>query len=229
MVERAIRMVKDKYRKLDVRIAPKKRLALSLYYYRNTATSTTNRFPSELMLGRMARSYMDNNCPDVISSANDASWKQKQRFDKNKQYREFEKGQKIWVKNETNQGYRPATIVDRTGELSYRVADGSRTIRKHSDQIKQRVEQEDDKIIDQEIGNDYVPLGSTEKEEEPILNENHVQEIIEDDKKFQDQSCDTDQPALRRSPRIRKQASHPYFQYITGPCQKKQKGGGEIL
>ncbi|KII60591.1 hypothetical protein RF11_07351 [Thelohanellus kitauei] len=68
--------------------------------------------------------------------------KQKQTFDKNKKLREFKSGQKIFVKNEINQGNRPAIIVD-----------GRRVMRKHSDQIKERIEREPEEIHDLECEN----------------------------------------------------------------------------
>ncbi|KII66802.1 Transposon Tf2-11 polyprotein [Thelohanellus kitauei] len=123
-----------KYAKLESRIPANRQLAQALYFYRNTQTSSTLRCPSELMLGRKHRGYVDNNQPDVVSNSNNGIWKQKKQFAKFKTYIEIGENQQVWVKNELSTGYRPATIKGRTGDLSYEVMDGDKPIRKHANQ-----------------------------------------------------------------------------------------------
>ncbi|KII62324.1 Gag-Pol polyprotein [Thelohanellus kitauei] len=112
--ERAIRTMKEKYVKLNHVVDSKERLAICLFWYRNTIQHSTLRSPAESMMGRRLRCLMDNFKPSVAGNVDKATFKQKYFHDRTTQIREFYEGQKIWIKSELKAGYRKGVVVQKT-------------------------------------------------------------------------------------------------------------------
>ncbi|KII66217.1 hypothetical protein RF11_04791 [Thelohanellus kitauei] len=130
--------MKEKYVKLNHVVDSKERLAICLFWYRNTIQHSTLRSPAESMMGRRLRCLMDNFKPSVAGNVDKATFKQKYFHDRTTQIREFYEGQKIWIKNELKAGYRKGVVVQKTSDLSYLVSCEGKILRKHADPLKKR-------------------------------------------------------------------------------------------
>ncbi|KII70026.1 hypothetical protein RF11_01331 [Thelohanellus kitauei] len=226
-----------------------RRLRVILYWYRNTPSTTTQRSPADIMLGRRLRTLLDNINPDVKDNTSRAVQRQKEYHDRHSKWREFEPDQPVWIKNELEPGYHSGTILRRTGELSYEVNVDGKVKRKHADHLNGRYPREEDADIHQNIlPCDQVPDNS-ERREAQVRYENHSQQqrlsdiSIDPSKDKPKNDVEADLPSddklqmkdqvpmtpttLRRSTRQRKAPQHPYDVYLREWQQKHLVEEGE--
>ena len=142
----------------------------------------------------------------------DTQLNQKQTYDKNKKFRSFSVGEKVYVRNFlTGPKWLPGIIMDNTGPTSYRVKlDDDRVVRKHIDQMRIRYDNSElptvvpDIVVDKPIVREIVvpeinrevdilpePVVDNEPVNEPVVNGEPVRPEV--------------QPELRRSTRIRRE------------------------
>ncbi|KII61637.1 hypothetical protein RF11_10672 [Thelohanellus kitauei] len=55
-------------------------------------------------------------------------------------HREFQAGENVWIKNEHGKGYYQAKVLDRSGDLSYKIETDGVVKKKHFDPIRTRIE-----------------------------------------------------------------------------------------
>ncbi|BES88661.1 Hypothetical protein NTJ_13081 [Nesidiocoris tenuis] len=91
------------------------------------------------MFGRELQTRLHLLRPDFDSTVDRALTKQKLDHDNGKSFRNFVKGEKVWVSNTTEKGYTEGIIVKKTGDVSYQVEVDGLIKRKHADQMKKRV------------------------------------------------------------------------------------------
>ncbi|BES88660.1 Hypothetical protein NTJ_01466 [Nesidiocoris tenuis] len=139
LAERGVRTFKQRMRAgintKDINI----RLQKFLMSYRSTPQRTTQRSPAAIMFGRELQTRLHLLRPDFDSTVDRALTKQKLDHDNGKSFRNFVKGEKVWVSNTTEKGYTEGIIVKKTGDVSYQVEVDGLIKRKHADQMKKRV------------------------------------------------------------------------------------------
>ncbi|KII66258.1 Gag-Pol polyprotein [Thelohanellus kitauei] len=205
-VERIIRTLKEKYVKLGQLQNIHQRLAVMLYWYRNTPSTSTQRSPSEVMIGRRLRGAIENLKPSIKNNITDSADKQKHFHDRRKQSRNFETGDLVWTKNELLPGFSKGTITKKTGELSYHVDVDGITKRKHADHLKRRFQDSDYNVV-----------------EKRQTDENSIENLdnFENTESLNDNSPDMDDVQIpRRSSRIRKPPKRFYDEYLKEWQQK---------
>ncbi|CAK9301847.1 unnamed protein product [Gordionus sp. m RMFG-2023] len=87
--------------------------------YRLGEHSSTRKSPAKIMFGRQIRTNLDWARPEVGKEIDKANDKQNQERDTHSNFREFDVGQHVWVRNETTKGWREGVIQDRKGLYSY--------------------------------------------------------------------------------------------------------------
>ena len=142
LAERMVQTFKQRFRASSNNKDIQVRLQNFLLSYRNTPHTSTNRSPAEMFIGRRLATVLDHIRPDVKRTLNNAALRQAAYHDQHSDHREFEIGDAVWVTNEHSKGSRTATIISRTGPLSYEVSSDGLVQRKHADQMRQRLESE---------------------------------------------------------------------------------------
>ena len=139
LAERAVQVVKKGLRKVT-KGSMRTRIATILFHYRLTVQTTTGRAPSELMLGRRPRSHLDLVKPNTAERVERQQAKQVQRHNAHARERNFEPGERVYVRNyQPGRSWLPGEVQERTGPVSFRVKmqDG-RLCRCHIDQVRKR-------------------------------------------------------------------------------------------
>ncbi|XP_065321234.1 uncharacterized protein LOC135928705 [Gordionus sp. m RMFG-2023] len=107
--------------------------------YRLGEHSSTERSPAKIMFGRQLKTSLDwirPNAEHEIVRAND---RQSLHHDLHSKEREFEISQPVWLNNENTNGWREGVIKERIGLYSYIVESSGKTLRKHADQLRNRL------------------------------------------------------------------------------------------
>ena len=106
-----------------------------LFNYRITPHSTTGIAPSELLMNRRLRSWLDLLHPEISRKV-----EAKQKAGPNKTVRQFSENDNVFVRNFSGKpSWVPGTILKVTGPLSYviKLQDG-KTVRRHVDHVRSR-------------------------------------------------------------------------------------------
>ncbi|XP_054279081.1 uncharacterized protein K02A2.6-like [Macrosteles quadrilineatus] len=139
LVERIIRTFKSRYSACKQEgLSSSLALLQVLLAYRNTPQKTTGQPPSVLFYGRRLPTALDRWRYNSRERIENQVWRQKYYHDLKSKQKEFSAKQEVWVQNETKKGWRPGTVQERTGELSYTVLVGGDIKRKHADQLRAR-------------------------------------------------------------------------------------------
>ena len=114
------------------------RLSNFLLTYRSSPHATTGVSPSSLFLHRPLRTRFDLLRPNQESHVTGQQSRQKDVHDKKARFREFHVGQGVMARNlRPGDAWIPATIVERTGPVSYLVETGEHQLwKRHVDQLK---------------------------------------------------------------------------------------------
>ena len=206
-VERTIQTIKNKYKKLSDIQDIRERLSITLFWYRVTPHQSSGKSPAEAMFRRKLNTLIDNIRPDILKNLEFSSTKQFIEHDKNSRYREFQAGDNVWVKNEQKKGFHPGRVIDRTGDLSYKIEVDGHTQRKHADQLRTRLEPLDSKMESNVSYQDEYPHKDEQIE---IMSEENREptNILLDYQPFKELLSNEEQPVnetkpLRRSQRIK--------------------------
>ena len=149
MAERAVQTFKNGLKKMSDGSLQTK-IARFLFAYRNTPQSTTGMSPAELLFGCKLRSPLDLIKPDLHQRVETEQFKQKIAHDKHSFNQSFHLGDPVFARNfSRGPQWLPATIVQRSGPLSFKVKvlEGGMTWRRHQDHLRQR------SVIDSEAKN----------------------------------------------------------------------------
>ena len=122
------------------------KLASFLLTYRNTPHSVTGRTPAELLNKRKLRTRLDLLRPDMRKFVEKKQDKQKSQHDVRVQLREFEKNERVRVKNwrdNKDVKFVPGTVVRRLGPLRYLVDVGGKARFVHADHMRKTGEGDD--------------------------------------------------------------------------------------
>ena len=140
LAERMVNTFKQRFRASANNGDLQVRLQNFLLSYRNTPHASTERSPAEMFIGRRLPTVLDRIRPDARRTLDNASLRQTMYHDsEHVKPREFDVGDAVWVANEMDKGHRAGTVISRTGPLSYHVESDGREIRKHADQLRQRL------------------------------------------------------------------------------------------
>ncbi|XP_065320533.1 uncharacterized protein LOC135928107 [Gordionus sp. m RMFG-2023] len=138
--ERTIRTLKGMYYASRESINdPQEAITQTVAAYRLGEHSSTGRSPAKIMFSRQIRTNLDWARPEVGKEIDKTNDKQNQEHETHSNFREFDVGQHVWVRNETAKGWREGVIQDRKGLYSYVVKTPDRVIRKHADQLRDRL------------------------------------------------------------------------------------------
>lgn len=133
--ERAVRVVKEGLKKMGEGSLETK-LSRFLFKYRSTPQTTTGATPAEL-LGLKFRTQLDQVRPSLAGKVGLSQSKQKEHHDQHARDRRFAASDSVYVRGYSGQKWIPATLVERTGPVSWRVKTGDgRLVRRHQDQIR---------------------------------------------------------------------------------------------
>ncbi|CAB0004307.1 unnamed protein product [Nesidiocoris tenuis] len=137
LAERAVRTFKERMKasrndRGDVELKVQK----FLISYRNAIHSTTGRSPASMLLGRQIRTRLDLLRPDV--TANIESAQHRQSRIQHRPVRDFEEGERVWVKTDRDKEPVAGQISERRGLLSYLVEINGKIERRHADQLRKR-------------------------------------------------------------------------------------------
>jgi transposase InsO family protein len=148
LAERAVQIVKKGLKKVTEG-SIRSRLAQILFAYRITPQSTTGVSPSELLLGRRARSRLDLLKPDIVVRVEHKQQQQKLNHDQSAKERAFITGESVFVKNRSSDpAWLPGKVQEVTGPLSYRVKlEDGRLWRCHQDQLRKRPVEREPEIV----------------------------------------------------------------------------------
>ena len=114
----------------------KQNLARFLFSYRTTPNSTTGQTPAEIFLNRRPKTRLDLLRPDLGRRVESKQNNQKVAHDAHSKNREFQVDEKVLVQNFRGEPkWLEATVVERTGPVSYKVMIGEETSRRHVDQM----------------------------------------------------------------------------------------------
>lgn len=111
------------------------KLASFLFQYRNTPHSTTGVAPTELFLKREVRTRLAMLKPDHADRIRKKQLlQQKQAPQSNRQ---FDVGEKVWMRNyQGTEKWKDGTVIERSGEVDYKVQGQDGVTHRHSDQLK---------------------------------------------------------------------------------------------
>ncbi|CAB0006471.1 unnamed protein product [Nesidiocoris tenuis] len=137
LAERAVRTFKERMKasrndRGDVELKVQK----FLISYRNAIHSTTGRSPASMLLGRQIRTRLDLLRPDVTANIESAQHRQSQI--QHRPVRDFEEGERVWVKTDRDKEPVAGQISERRGLLSYLVEINGKMERRHADQLRKR-------------------------------------------------------------------------------------------
>ena len=108
-----------------------------LFSYRLTPHATTGSAPCELLQGRKLKCLLDLVRPDPSSNTADSQLRQEESFNKRTRTREFQIGQRVWVKtfSKNNPTWSLGVIESRKGPLTFVVLVDDVPYRRHQDHI----------------------------------------------------------------------------------------------
>lgn len=134
LAERVIRTFKTRFKKTSNQFSNQEhQLQVFLFTYRTTIHRATGCTPAKLFLNRELSTLFDRLKPDHINDVE--SLKSKFYHDRFSRHRDFEIGDNVWIKRGIDQTWRPGTIEDKTGPLSYRTQQGMHV---HADHLRKR-------------------------------------------------------------------------------------------
>ncbi|CAC5385760.1 Uncharacterized protein K02A2.6 [Mytilus coruscus] len=180
------------------------KLCRFLLGYRTTPHSTTKRTPAELFVGRRLRTRLDTLKPNINERM------QRQRS-KTKPCRDIAKGEPVLVRDyRDNNKWKQGVIVHKLGPVTYQVQVGDLVWKRHIDQIREFVPQENKDIpnilentksdIDTELI--IVPTCNSNRDTENSENNNEYERTKITENKTVENANDT--IITRRSERVRK-------------------------
>ena len=140
LAEKAVQTFKAGMRKIHGDTLEVK-IARFLMAYRTTPHTTTGVSPAELLLGRRLKTRLDLVRPDITFHVTTKQAQQKQQQDWTAQERHFDVGDSVYIGHHsaTGRDWRPGTITEVTGPVSYRCQmEGGGSVRKHVDQLRER-------------------------------------------------------------------------------------------
>ena len=143
LAERAVQTFKGGMKKLKEGTLETK-LARFLFTYRITPQSSTGVSPSELMFGRKIRSHLETLRPDLARKVRLSQERQKRGQDSHARERNFEIGETVYARNYgPGDMWLPGKVTGIQGSTLHTVLlkDG-RSVRRHTDQLRPRVEKE---------------------------------------------------------------------------------------
>ena len=145
LAEREVKTFKQRMKAMSGVTDINLRLQQFLFSYRVTPQRTTGRSPAELFYGRRIKSRLDLLRPSLDSTVDTALVNQKKNHDYKVRDRSFEEGDSVWVQDPHANGkpFVPGVINKRTGLHSYLVDVGGIERRKHADQMRRRVNDEE--------------------------------------------------------------------------------------
>ena len=109
-----------------------------LLSYRTTPNATTGVSPAELLFGRALRTRLNLLRPDVSNTVQDRQASQKQHHDKKSREQHFQVGQSVLVENNRPEPkWVVGTVLEKLGDVSYRVQVGTQVWKRHVDQLLQ--------------------------------------------------------------------------------------------
>ena len=111
-----------------------------LLAYRTTPNATTGISPAELLFGRTLRTRLNLLKPDVFTKVLDKQARQKQHHDKRSKERHFQVGESVLVENNKPEPkWILGTVVEKLGDISYRVQVGDQVWKRHVNQLLQTI------------------------------------------------------------------------------------------
>lgn len=157
LAERAVQTFKNGLKKMKDGTLQTK-ISRFLFFYRTTPQSTTGMSPAELLFGRKLRSPLDLLKPDLHQRVEHEQARQKAAHDKHSVNRCFNIGDPVFAHNfARGSQWLPATIVERSGPLSFKVKllEGGMIWRRHQDHLRQRsvIDSEAKRAVNPSIGN----------------------------------------------------------------------------
>ena len=139
------------------------RVSRFLFHYRITPNTTTGVSPAELLMGRSLRSHFSMLHPAVEARVASSQRRQKEGHDKKAKKREFQVGDLVYVRDlPAKTSWLVGTITGWRGLLSFLIElNDGRTVHRHVDHIRQRVESQ---VAGEEedAGEIDIPTGSGE-------------------------------------------------------------------
>ncbi|XP_062401725.1 LOW QUALITY PROTEIN: uncharacterized protein K02A2.6-like [Sardina pilchardus] len=170
--ERAVRVFKEGIRKMGEGSLETK-VSRLLFKYRSTPQTTTGATPAELLMNRRLRSVLDLVCPALGDKVGQKQAMQKEYHDKHARDRAFTESDQVYVRGYSGQKWIPATLIKRTGPVSWRVkTQDGKVARRHQDQIRPRYDQDRVEATFQEesVPENLAPpeLSDPEPEPEPL-------------------------------------------------------------
>ena len=112
-------------------------LARFLFSNRTTPSSVTGQAPAELFLKRRPRTRLDLLRPNLGRKIFDRQAYDKAKYDRKSKEREFSIGEEVLVQNFRGEPrWLDATVVERTGPVSYKTQIGEQVWRRHVDQMR---------------------------------------------------------------------------------------------
>ncbi|KAJ8385583.1 hypothetical protein AAFF_G00184450 [Aldrovandia affinis] len=136
--ERAVRVFKEGIKKMGEGSVETK-LSRFLFKYRSTPQTTTGATPAELLMNRRIRTQLDLVRPSLAGKVGLNQAKQKEHHDKHARDRTFTEADSVYVRGYAGQKWIPATLIERTGPVSWRVkTQDGKLVRRHQDQIRPR-------------------------------------------------------------------------------------------
>ena len=137
------------------------RLARYLFKYRSTPHTSTGMSPAEMLYGRKQRTQLDLLVPSVRKTVRNAQDRQKRNHDMHCRPRSFAPGEIVYVKNYgSGPRWLPGKVVVGTeGSIMYQIqlSDG-RTVRRHADQLRSRVDDGESHSPTNDMEDSYVPI-----------------------------------------------------------------------
>ena len=141
LAERAVQTVKQGLVKMT-KGSITDQLSRFLFSYRNTPLQLTGSSPSELLLGRRARSLLDQLKPNLLSKVEHSQFTSKQTHDSVLGRENFQVGDTVYARNYSSKDKWVSAIVERiTGPVSMvvRCEDTNLQWRRHLDQVRPRI------------------------------------------------------------------------------------------
>ena len=140
LAERAVQIVKKGLKK-ETTDSMDTRLAKVFFFYRITPQSTTGLSPSELLLGRRPRIWLDLLRPNTAERVERKQEAQKNRHDWKSRVQTFRIGDSVFVRNfMAGRWWLPGQITDVLGRVNYKVQlECGRWRKCHQDHLRERV------------------------------------------------------------------------------------------
>ena len=166
MAERAVQTFKNGIRKLKEGTLETK-VARFLFTYRITPQSSTGVSPSELMFGRKLRSHLDTLRPDLARKVRFSQERQKRAQDSHAKQRNFLVGEAVYARNYgPGDMWLPGKVMEIQGSTLHTVLlEDGRSVRRHTDQLRSRVEKKNSTAGSSPIVDDF-EYSSTEVDQD---------------------------------------------------------------